>query len=141
MRSTVLFSALVVACSSHTNTGSGSDSGASLADGGQIQDTGDEVLGEDARTNVLLAPRLTRIAKMAGGLHVMWENHETDCDVIEGERRSDTEPYKVVFVLPDGSVDNKHDAGVSTGTRYTYRLRCKKGEEFSPYSNELSGTP
>ncbi len=71
----------------------------------------------------------------------MWTNNQTDCDAIEGERKSATEAYKVVFSIPDGTVDNKHDAPLTAGTAYTYRLRCKKGSDYSPYSNEKSGTP
>ncbi len=78
---------------------------------------------------------------MAGGLHVTWKNGQKDCDKIEGERKSDTEPYKVAFSVP-GAADNKHDAaGLAAGTMYTYRLRCVKGDSVSDYSVEKTGTP
>ncbi len=42
-----------------------------------------------------------------------------------------------------------HDAGLGThldpsataAMTYSYRLRCKKGATYSPYSNEVSGSP
>ena len=130
-------------CSSTASTGS---------DGGQdaAQDsdtaTGDDAStldsGDDATSAVTLkAPAITMVASMAGGLHVMWTNRQTDCDAIDGERKSDTEAYALAFTVPDGSVDNKHDAPLTSGKTYTYRLRCKKGADYSPYSNEKSGTP
>lgn len=87
------------------------------------------------------APTISTVAKMSGGLHVMWKNAQKDCDTIDGERKSETEEYKVVFSVP-GVADNKHDgAGLSAGKTYTYRLRCKKGDGASDYSNEKTGTP
>jgi hypothetical protein len=89
----------------------------------------------------LAAPVITGVPAMAGGMHVTWKNTQRDCDVVEGERRSGTEAYKVVFSVP-GAADNKHDGvGLVAGTAYTYRLRCKKGDSASPYSDEKTGTP
>jgi len=88
-----------------------------------------------------LAPTISSIAKMAGGLHVTWKNAQKDCDKVEGERKSGAEPYAVAFSVP-GVADNKHDAvGLSAGTLYTYRLRCIKGGSASEYSAESTGTP
>jgi len=100
--------------------------------------------GSDA-SEVLSPPTIKIVAKMAGGLHVTWTNNQADCDAIEGERKSDADAYKVAFTVPDGSVDNKHDApnnpALTAGKTYTYRLRCKKGSDYSPYSSEKSGVP
>lgn len=91
------------------------------------------------------APTIKTIEPMAGGLHVFWTNNTQSCDAIEGERKSATEPYGRAFTVPDGSVDNKHDApqnpSLVAGRPYTYRLRCKKGSAYSPYSAEASATP
>jgi hypothetical protein len=89
----------------------------------------------------LEAPALAAVVAMAGVLHVSWTNHQHDCDAIEGERKSGGGPFIQVFVVP-GSVDNEMD-GTATdpSVLYTYRVRCKRGAEYSPYSNKLSGTP
>lgn len=121
-------------CSS--STGEHHDTGA-VADAGGSGTPGSE---SDAAVSgaSLKAPVITQITKMAGGLHVVWKNEQTNCDSIEGERKGPGEAYKVVFTVPDGSVNNKHDAPLTAGTMYTYRLRCMKGTASSPYSNEKS---
>lgn len=97
--------------------------------------------GSEAGATTLAAPSISSISKMAGGLHVVWKNAQKDCDKVEGERKSDTEPYKMVFSVP-GVADNKHDVlGLTAGTVYTYRLRCMKGDTMSEYSAEKTGTP
>lgn len=134
--SVLLVSASIAACSSSSTTsapaGSGSDAG-----GGD-----DAAAAEETGTAVTLkAPTITMVMAMSGGLHVTWTNNQKDCDSIEGERKSGTDAYKVAFTVPDGTVDNKHDAPLTAGKTYTYRVRCKKGADYSPYSNEKSGTP
>ena len=88
----------------------------------------------------LAAPTITMVMKMSGALHVMWTNNQVDCDSVEGERKSDTDPYSVVFSVP-GTVDNKMDMAATANTTYTYRLRCKKGDQYSDYSPEMSRNP
>jgi hypothetical protein len=91
---------------------------------------------------VLLAPVLVSLMPMHGGLHVMWENKQAGCDAIQGERKDAADlDFKLLFTIPDGTVDNKHDATVASGKTYTYRVRCKKGAEFSVYSNEIKASP
>lgn len=83
---------------------------------------------------------------MMGGLHVMWTNAETACDSIVGERKAEMadgtvhEQYKQAFSVP-GEADNKHDTTATADMKYTYRLRCKKGDAVSAYSNEMGGNP
>ena len=92
------------------------------------------------------APQIDTVAKMMGALHVMWTNNDTTCDSIEGERQAQMtdgsvmEKYKVVFTVP-GEADNKHDTSATEDMKYTYRLRCKKGDAFSDYSNEMGLNP
>lgn len=141
----VVLSALTGACSSDMSK----DDMAGMAhdDAGEAGSTAptpsptDGGAAVDAAVAPLAAPSISTIAKMAGGLHVMWKNTQKDCDKIEAERKSDTEPYKVAFSVP-GAADNKHDAvGLTAGTVYTYRLRCLKGDAASEYSAEKTGTP
>ena len=98
--------------------------------------------GESGSTGgALSAPVLEMVMPMApAGLHVTWKNIQADCDSVEGERRTASADYAVVFSVP-GSVDNEHDGTATDKVEYSYRLRCKKGGEYSPYSNEMSATP
>lgn len=97
-------------------------------------------------TGDLAPPKLEEIVKMASGLHVTWTNSASTCDSIEGERKATkadgslVEDYKVAFTVP-GAADNKHDGTATEPVTYSYRLRCKRGETYSAYSNELSGSP
>lgn len=122
-----------VACSSATST--------QTPDAAGGEDAGVDDAAADVAASTLKAPTLSTLAPMAGGLHVMWKNNQKDCDAIEGERKTGAGDYKPVFTVPDGTVDNKHDGPLTAGAAYTYRLRCKKGGEYSPYSNEKAGTP
>ena len=89
----------------------------------------------------LEAPNLTDVMPMMGGLHLLWENKQADCDNVEAERMSGSGAYAVLFSVP-GSADNKmDDSATDTAMTYKYRLRCKKGATYSSYSNEKSGTP
>lgn len=135
---------LFLACSSDP---ADHGSGAPHDDAGASTEAGSTAPAADAGTSDATvgtppaAPTISTVAKMAGGLHVTWKNGQKDCDTVEGERKSDTEEYKVVFTVP-GVADNKHDAlGLSAGKIYTYRVRCKKGDTASAYSNEKAGTP
>ena len=92
------------------------------------------------------APTLMTVEKMQGALHVMWTNPTPACDTVEGERQATMpdgtlmEKYKVVFSVP-GEADNKHDTTATDAMNYSYRLRCKTGSVYSPYSNEVVGNP
>lgn len=86
------------------------------------------------------APMMSSVEKMNGALMVKWMNMESGCTAVEAERKTLTDPYAVVFSVP-GDVDNKHDASATTDTTYTYRLRCKKGDKYSAYSDEMGMNP
>lgn len=87
-----------------------------------------------------LAPTLTALMPMAGALHVRWISADPFCEIIEGERKSASTAYEVVFTVP-GEADNEHDTTATGNVDYTYRLRCKKGSAYSPYSAEKTGNP
>ena len=145
---------LVAACSSEdttptpTSSSSSGTAGSSTSSGGASSSghsTSGSTSSSGAATASLKAPKVDMVEKMMGALHVMWTNNETSCDTIELERQAtmDTmvhEKYKVVASLP-GEADNKHDTTATEDMTYTYRLRCKKGADYSPYSNEMSGNP
>ncbi|MCU0654270.1 MAG: hypothetical protein MUF64_02950 [Polyangiaceae bacterium] len=96
--------------------------------------------GSGNASAALQAPQIDMVMPMQGALHVMWINKQADCDTIEGERKTDTDPYAMVFTVP-GEADNKHDTSAMMDMTYTYRLRCKKGDAYSDYSNEKSLNP
>jgi hypothetical protein len=134
MHKLILLAAFLVACSASTSEWQvGGDAA--------VQDAADASSSGDSAIAGLLAPTIVRLDPMTGGLHVTWVNNQQDCDAIEGERKSGADAYKLVFTVPDGSVDNKHDGPLTTGTAYTYRVRCKRGRDESPDSAEDTGTP
>jgi hypothetical protein len=87
-----------------------------------------------------MAPTLVRVEPMMGALHVLWTNNDPTCESFEGERKTASVPYKVVFTVP-GEADNKHDTTATANEDFTYRVRCKKGAMYSIYSNEMTGNP
>lgn len=94
----------------------------------------------DRATSEESTPTITQVIPMAGGLHVIWKKPSTACDSVEGERKAPNSAYELAFVVP-GAFDNKHDGKATGHTEYTYRLRCKRGDAYSEYSNEMTGKP
>ena len=121
-------------------TGGSAGSAGASGSGGTSGSAGS---GGSAGAALALAPPVIEMVMPMppAGLHVTWQNVQADCDEVEGERMGGAEPYAVVFTVP-GYVDNSHDGtATDTTTEYTYRLRCRKGSDYSSYSNEMSGTP
>lgn len=89
-----------------------------------------------------MAPLLDEVEPMHGALHLNWTNASDDCDSADGERkRSIDAAFSPLFSVP-GTVDNKaDDEATDAMVVYTYRLRCKKSEAYSAYSNEVSASP
>ena len=94
---------------------------------------------DEPASGSLQAPMLMEVVPMEGVLHIKWMNEQKDCDSVEGERDMGA-GYEAAFSVP-GTVDNKMDGEATHDMTYSYRLRCKKGESFSVYSNEMSGNP
>jgi hypothetical protein len=121
---------------------SSSDSGGSKSTSGN--DAGGSTGGDDgggSTSSSLKAPKVTMIMAMEGALHVQWTNNQTGCDSVEGERKMmGMGDYAAAFFVP-GTVDNKMDAAATENMTYMYRLRCKKGGAYSPYSNEMGANP
>lgn len=87
------------------------------------------------------APMLDDVAPLHMALHVYWTNVADDCDEIEGERSTPEDDFALIFTVP-GTVDNEaDDAATDSAVTYTYRVRCRRGEVYSEYSNELSASP
>lgn len=131
--SLVLAAALSAGCSS-TSTAPGGDGKDAAADAPGPEE------GGSGDASAPSPPQLRGLMKMAGALHVQWTLPTNPCDAVEVERKAGAAEFAVAYTLP-GDVDNKHDAAASTDAMYTYRLRCKRGEAYSSYSNEMSANP
>ena len=86
------------------------------------------------------APMLKDVVPMDGALHIEWMNMEANADSVEAERKMDQGAFELAFSVP-GTLDNKMDAAATDDMPYTYRLRAKKGDVFSEYSNEMTANP
>lgn len=150
-----VLSAALFACSSNDTGGSTSSGGSSGTSGGTSGSSGGTSGATSGGTSgtsgsqgtAPAAPKLDAVAQMMNVLHVKWTaDPSTKCDSIEAERKANMpdgavmEEYKVAFTVA-GDIDNKMDSGATAAMKYTYRLRCKVGTAYSPYSNEASGTP
>lgn len=94
----------------------------------------------DDTGGALQAPMLMEIEPMEGALHITWMNMQEDADTVEAERKMDEGAFEPAFSVP-GTVDNRMDPEATDDMPYTYRLRAKKGTEYSPYSNEITANP
>jgi hypothetical protein len=107
--------------------------------------TGTDDGGGDAGSSMvdgaLIAPYLETLKPNdAGTLTITWTNEETDCDNVEGWRKDALDPYAVVFTV-SGQTTAQDDPGATGNFNYTYKLRCKRGADYSPYSFEESANP
>ncbi|WP_437926740.1 hypothetical protein WMF37_48360 [Sorangium sp. So ce291] len=85
------------------------------------------------------APVLSFVMPMLGVVHVEWVP-QPECDQIEAERKDPTHDYAVAFTVA-GEKKAYMDSEATEDMEYTYRLRCKVGEVYSGYSNEMSANP
>lgn len=123
-----------------SSTAAAAADGASSPDAAVVPGADAAVAPDAAPAQSLAAPTIERLMRMDGGLHVMWTNNQKDCDAVVGERKSGTDEWAVAFTAA-GTADNLHQTGMKPGVLCTYRLRCKKGADFSAFSNEKSQTP
>ncbi len=87
--------------------------------------------GAEGPTNLTAGP-------MGGGVHLTWKDNSTGEDEFEIERKIGAAPgFARLAAVPFDTV-SYHDADVSSGTSYTYRVRAKVGSGFSSYSNEAT---
>lgn len=132
----------LVACSSESTGSSGPAADTGGAADTEVAATDASEAGLDAAEAPPAAPKpptLDQLMKMAGALHVMWTNNQS-CDFVVGERKTGSTDYVQIFSVK-GTIDNKMDSAASADDEYTYRLRCKVGDNFSVYSNELTRNP
>ncbi|WP_437966977.1 hypothetical protein WMF04_46745 [Sorangium sp. So ce260] len=116
-------------------TGGGGGAGAASGTGGH----GGAGEGGGPAATAADAPVLSFVMPMLGVLHVEWVP-QPECDQIEAERKDPMHDYAVAFTVA-GSKKAYMDSEATEDMEYTYRLRCKVGEVYSGYSNEMSGNP
>ena len=72
-------------------------------------------------------------------VHVTWKDKSADEDNFVLERKVGDGEFSVLTSLPFNETAH-HDAEVTAGTTYTYRIAAKNASGVSPYSNEVSAT-
>jgi hypothetical protein len=86
------------------------------------------------------APSNLVAGPLGGGVHLTWQDNSSDEELFEIERKEegnnafwplDNVPFSTVLY---------HDANVSVGKAYTYRVRAKLPTSFSGYSNQATVT-
>jgi hypothetical protein len=87
----------------------------------------------------LKPPVLTQVGSFSNVLQLAWETPST-CDEIDGERRTATTPFEVIFTVP-GTDTVFVDGEAIEDKTYTYRLRCRRSFSVSDYSNEMTANP
>lgn len=88
----------------------------------------------------LAAPSSLTAAPMGGGVHLTWKDNSSDEDLFEVERKEGSAAFALLDSVPFDSA-LYHDAAVTLGRTYTYRVRAKVATTSSPYSNEASADP
>jgi hypothetical protein len=94
-------------------------------------DSGDPVASR------LGAPSKLVAAPLGGGVHLTWSDNSDDEELFEIERK-EGEPgnaFQPLETVPFGTA-LYHDANVTLGSLYTYRVRAKLPARFSAYSNQ-----
>ena len=90
----------------------------------------------------LSAPSNLTAAPMGGGVHLTWTDNSADEDGFDIERKvaQGNAGFAALDSVPfDSSL--YHDAAVSAGTTYVYRVRAKRATSYSAYSNEAAADP
>jgi hypothetical protein len=96
--------------------------------------------GGDGAGGGPLAPSTLTAAPMGGGVHVTWKDNSKDEDGFDVERKVGSGAFTALDSVPfDSSL--YHDAAVTLGTLYTYRVRARRAISYSAYSNEASADP
>jgi hypothetical protein len=78
-------------------------------------------------------------APLGGGVHLTWNDNSMDEELFEIERQEQGTKFATLDSVPfDTAV--YHDANVTLGIAYSYRVRAKFASGFSSYSNSASLT-
>jgi hypothetical protein len=92
-----------------------------------------------AQSGVLGAPSSLVAAPLGGGVHLTWNDNSVDEELFEIERQEQGTTFAKLDAVPfDTAV--YHDANVTLGIAYSYRVRAKLAAGFSSYSNTATLT-
>jgi len=83
------------------------------------------------------APSELVAGPLGGGVHLTWKDNAKDEESFEIERKESSGSYALLDSIPFNSV-LYHDADVSLGIKYSYRVRAKRPSSYTAYSNEAS---
>lgn len=83
------------------------------------------------------APSNLNAALLSGGVHLTWTDNSTNETEFQIERKDPggqfVKAYTVTF-----DIVQYHDAQVTIGSTYSYRVRAMQGDQASAYSNEMN---
>jgi hypothetical protein len=114
-----------------TSASTGGAGGTSTSQGGA---------GQGGAADAVQPPTIDSVEPLEGGLHIMWTNVTTDCDMITFDRNVDGGAFASAFTVA-GTADAYHDASATAPGTYCYVARCTRGSEVSSDSAEKCGTP
>jgi hypothetical protein len=86
------------------------------------------------------APSSLVAGPLGGGVHLTWLDNSSDEELFEIERMEQGTSFAKLDTVPFNSV-LYHDANVTLGIEYTYRVRAKLSAGYSSYSNEAAADP
>ena len=90
-----------------------------------------------AQSSVPGSPSNLVAAPLGGGVHLTWKDNSMDEESFEIERSEQGTKFAVLDAVPfDTAV--YHDANVTLGIAYSYRVRAKLAAGFSSYSNSAT---
>ncbi len=84
----------------------------------------------------LAAPSKLTAEAMGGGIHLVWNDNSPDETSFEVERKG-TGDFAKIYAVPFDT-NSYHDASVSPGGTYTYRVRAINASRAGAYSNEIA---
>jgi len=83
------------------------------------------------------APTNLAAAPLSGGLHLTWTDNSKGETMFMIERKDPGKQFVEAYSVPF-DITQYHDAQVTIGSTYTYRVRAMSDSSMSDYSNEAT---
>jgi hypothetical protein len=100
---------------------------------GACSEAGDTAAPTDAPSQLQAGP-------LGGGVHLTWRDNSQAEQRFEIERKESGASFALLDTVPFDTA-LYHDANVTLGVEYTYRVRAQLESGYSAYSNEASADP